>query len=78
VAHADVHDDEIGRSLAGEPDAFVAGFGAENFQRLLFEQAAEGVVDVLLVVDNEDGLESVGGGRRECAVMFFVGDAPPR
>ena len=40
--------------LLGQADAFVAGLGAEDLERLLFQQAAEGVVDVLLVVDDED------------------------
>jgi hypothetical protein len=42
--------------LPGQLDAFVARFGCVDFQRLFLEQAPEGIVDVLLIVDDEDGL----------------------
>ena len=42
--------------LAHLPDALVARLGAEDVERLLFQQAPEGVVDVLFVVDDEDAL----------------------
>ncbi len=61
LAHADVHHDEVGMMLARHADALVARLGAEDFERLLFQQAAEGIVDVLLVVDDEDGLPRLAG-----------------
>ncbi len=65
LAHADVHHDQVGMMLARKPDAFVARFGAQDFQRLLVQQPAEGIMDILLIVDDEDTLARFvrsGGG----------------
>ena len=63
LAHADVHHDEVGLRLRAMPDALVARLGAQDVERLLFQQAAEGIVDVLLVVDDEDALAILGRAR---------------
>ena len=54
LAHADVHHDEVGMRLFRDADALVARLGAQDVERLLFQQAAEGIMDVLLIVDDEN------------------------
>ena len=43
-------------------DAFIAGLGAENIELLLLQQAAEGIMNVLFIVDDQDGLPGFAGG----------------
>jgi len=55
--------------LPGQLDALVAGLSRVDFQRLFFEQATEGVMDILLIVDDEDRLALVWRrGRRRGGV----------
>ena len=56
LAHADVHHDQVGHRFTGHTDALVARLGALDFERFLLQQPAKGIMDVLLVVDDEDGL----------------------
>ncbi len=67
--HPDVHDDDVDGAVLGQLaledlQALVARFGAEDLDRLGFEEALEGVVDVLLVVDHQQArLGGLGCGR---------------
>ena len=63
LAHADVHHDQVGMMFPRHLDALVARLGALDVERFLLEQTAEGIMNVLLVVDDEDGLASIRGGR---------------